>query len=320
MERLGSTLVKLACAAVIFIAVYMIVGRSLKRGQNFDVNRWHLMILLVCVIVVEIVLCYTLRQQWIYALDRVHMVCDCVLLGICSSAMLGLQFSLLVQHDLTNEIQIISQMWRKDRDQYRISRETIELINRKCHDMRFQIRSIGRNANVMPAALHDMEKSIRIYDSLYQTGCRALDIILTEKSLLCQPNGITITCVADAAQLNFLSDTDIYSLFGNILENAIHAVSSLGEDSRTIDLVIRQYGDFLSINAHNYYSGEIRLLNGLPVTTSGDPNYHGFGVKSIAAIVQKYDGTVSFKADGGIFNVNILFTKSALAAHENGAK
>ena len=308
---------QLAAAFIIFGFLYLLVGRNLKSGQNFNVDKWNLMLLLVCVIVVEIVLCYNLRQQWIYQLDPVHMVCDCVLLAICSSAVLTIQFSLLVQQDLTNELKIIKQMWHKDQEQFRISSETIDLINRKCHDMRFQIRSIGKNANVIPAALKDMEKSIGIYDSLYKTGCRALDIILTEKSLLCKANDIVISCIADASQLSYLSDTDIYSLFGNILENAIHAVSNLEIGARNIDLTIRQYGDFLSINSRNYYKGEIVLRNGLPVTNSQDHDYHGFGVKSIAAIVKKYDGTVSFQAKDGVFNVNILFTLHSLSTLQN---
>lgn len=305
-------LLQLLLAAVIFSVLYAWGGRRLKKGQNFNVDRWQQLLLLVCVIVVEIVLCYNLRQQWIYALDADHMICDCLLLAICSMVVLIVQFSFLVQHDLSQELKIIRQMWRRDQEHFRISSETIELINRKCHDMRFQIRSIGKSANVVPDALHDMEKTISIYDALYQTGCRALDIILTEKSLLCQSKHITIVCVAEAALLNELRDADIYSLFGNILENAIHAVSHLPENERSIELSIRQHGDFLSICSRNPFDGHLVLQDGLPVTTSSNPDEHGFGVKSIHAIVQKYSGTVSFQAHEGVFNVSILFTRSAL--------
>ena len=297
---------------VIFGLLYFLFGRKLKKGQNFNVDKWYLMLLLICVIVVEIVLCYNLRQQWIYALDREHMVCDCILLTICSAAVLSMQFSLLMQQDLTEELKIIKQMWRKDREQYRISSETIDLINRKCHDMRFQIRSIGKNANVTPAALKDMEKTISIYEAMYQTGCRALDIILTEKSLFCQANGITISCIADAEELRYLTEPDIYSLFGNLLDNAIHAVSALGADERLIGLTIRKCGEMLSINSHNLFAGEVILRDGLPLTSSGSPDYHGFGVKSIAAIVRKYGGVVSFQTKDNVFNLNILFPLDAL--------
>ena len=48
------------------------------------------------------------------------------------------------------------------------------------------------------------------------------------------------------------------------------------------------------------------MENGRPVT-SGDPRYHGFGTKSVAAIVNKYGGAVSFRAQSGTFSVNMLF-------------
>ncbi len=38
---------------------------------------------------------------------------------------------------------------------------------------------------------------------------------------------IVITCIADGKLLEFISSTDLYSLFGNALDNAIEAVSVL---------------------------------------------------------------------------------------------
>ena len=45
---------------------------------------------------------------------------------------------------------------------------------------------------------------------------------------------------------------------------------------------------------------------GMPVTTNPDRNHHGFGTKSIAMIVEKYNGTVEFRAENQVFYVNIL--------------
>ena len=201
---------------------------------------------------------------------------------------------------------IITQLWMKDQEQYRISCETIDQINRKCHDMRHQIRTIGSSANVDATALKEMEQAIHIYDSMFQTGSRALDVILTEKSISCQESGITINCIADGSALDFMQDSDIYSLFGNLLENAVNAVKRLDCNLRTIDLSVRRHDELLSISARNFYEGTITMENGRPVS-SGDPRYHGFGTKSIAAIVAKYDGTISFRAASGTFSVNMLF-------------
>ena len=50
---------------------------------------------------------------------------------------------------------------------------------------------------------------------------------------------------------------------------------------------------------------------GLPRTTKDVSNYHGFGIKSIKYIVEKYAGTVSVSVEQGIFDLKILFPISA---------
>ena len=67
--------------------------------------------------------------------------------------------------------------------QYEISKQTIDLINVKCHDMKHQIRAISRQAAIDPAALEEMESVISIYGTIVKTGSQALDIILAEKNL-----------------------------------------------------------------------------------------------------------------------------------------
>lgn len=292
--------------AGIYLIYYMTYGRHLQRGQNFDLRQIHLLALSFVVVAVEILICYWMRLQWRASGDWLYMLCDTILLLVSTVCILAMQFNLMLRHNLENEMEIITQMWMKDQEQYRISRETIDQINRKCHDMRHQIRSIGSSANVDAGALKEMEQAIRIYDSMFQTGSRALDVILTEKNMYCQENGITLNCIADGSSLDFMQDSDIYSLFGNLLENAFNAVRALDESLRTVDLSIRRHDELLSVNIRNCYEGTVTMENGRPVS-SGDPRYHGFGTKSIAAIAAKYDGTISFRAAGGTFSVNMLF-------------
>ena len=300
-------LLQLAITAAVLPLVYLRFGRKLKRGQNMDLDRRSLLPLVVGAVLAEVVLCYNMRLRWMTFDNRAYMMYDASLLILCSVFILVSQFALLVQRNLEDELKIINQLRRKDRDQYQVASETIDQINRKCHDMRHQIRTIGRSARVTPEALAEMEQTIDIYDSMVSTGCRALDIILTEKSLYCQKNNIVIRCIADGRGLSFLQDVDIYSLFGNLLDNAIHAVQGLEEDRRVVNLTVKVRGELLSVNSCNRYAGEMEMRDGLPVTR-GDPQFHGFGTKSIVAIVHKYGGTVSFPARDGIFNLNMLFS------------
>lgn len=84
-----------------------------------------------------------------------------------------------------------------------------------------------------------MEQEIRSYEAQNKTGNEVLDTILTSKSLYCQQHGITLTCVADGAALDFMDTMDLCSLFGNALDNAIESVEKLPDsEQRLIHLVV----------------------------------------------------------------------------------
>ena len=104
---------------------------------------------------------------------------------------------------------------------------------------------------------------------------------------------------------------DIYSLVGNILDNAIEAVQQLpDEDMRVINLSVKQEFGMVRIRAENYYMGRRNFQNDLPLTTKEDKLWHGYGTKSILTIAEKYGGTAEFGAENGIFTVNVLLPTS----------
>lgn len=302
-----ATAIFLEIYALVYWIFYHIFGLKLKRGEPVDIQRPRLLLLVVVTVLVEIVLNAFVIYHKYENLDLVYYLAASLTNIICSILVLVIQFSLLLQKSLETELSVIYQMLRQEQKQYEISKKTIDLINIKCHDMKHQIRAISRQAAIDSATLQEMEDVISIYDSFVKTGNQALDIILAEKSLYSQKSGILISCMADGAKLNFMADGDIYSLFGNLLDNAIHSVMKLEPDKRVISFSIRTEQAFLSINSHNYYDGEVHMENGLPVTNHVEKNYHGFGVKSMALIVEKYGGTISFCVENQVFNVNILF-------------
>jgi signal transduction histidine kinase len=56
----------------------------------------------------------------------------------------------------------------------------------------------------------------------------------------------------------------------------------------------------------NYFEGDIKLANGLPVTTKRDKDNHGFGLKSIRYAAEKYGGTMTINIEENWFILRIL--------------
>lgn len=199
---------------------------------------------------------------------------------------------------------VLQQMMRQQRQQMELSKETVELINIKCHDIRKQLYTLG--SRVPPEELDELKKAVDIYGSTVKTGNETLDVLLAERSILCKGRGIQLDYMADGAKLSFLKSGEIYSLFGNALDNAIEAVTPLEPDRRYIGLQVRVERGMLVIRMENCMDETPHFVDGLPQTTKGDARWHGFGVKSIRRIVQQHGGTLTLQAEDGMFRLAAL--------------
>ena len=229
---------------------------------------------------------------------------------MCCMIVLLLASRTVEQRELKQEVAYLQHAVRQSQRQYEISRDTIELINVKCHDIRYRLSSLAaQGGQLSPGAVEDIQKSVAIYDAKIETGNRLLDVLLTEKSLYCEQNGISLSCMADGEKLSFLEDSDLYCLFGNVLDNALEAVKRLEQqERRVINLSVKARGGMLIIQEENYFDGTITFEDGLPMTTKQDKGYHGFGMRSIRMIVHKYDGELTACIKDDIFHLNILFS------------
>jgi len=156
--------------------------------------------------------------------------------------------------------------------------------------------------------LLEIENEINEFDTKVNTGNVNLDIVLKEKSYYCFKHGITLYLMVDGKLLDFLPINDLYSLFGNILENAIESVMKIPDKSkRLITLKVTRKENSVFIMENNPYVGKLNLIKGIPQTTKADNNYHGFGLKSIQRIAELYDGNLIINTKDQNFSLYLLF-------------
>lgn len=206
------------------------------------------------------------------------------------------------------EKEYLHKLLHMQKENYRLSAESVELINRKYHDLKHQIQLLRSEitSGEKLQYLDEMEQEIKTYEAQNKTGNKALDTILTAKTLRCQSKQISLTCVADGGELAFMKPTDISILFGNALDNALESVEKLAEvEKRLVHVSIARQKSFLRIRVENCYAGELHFTDGLPATGK-DARYHGYGMKSIRSIVEKYNGSLTIKAQDGWFELRIL--------------
>ena len=244
---------------------------------------------------------------WMYGIREVWVVypplilCDILGLGV------ALGFVELRTRNADNEK--LKQLLELEKKQFEMTRSNVEFVNRNAHDLKHYIHQIQRMEVPEAEELEAVLNKVESYESTYQTGNATLDVVLTEKSLLCQQEKISFSCITDGAALDFMKTLDIAALLGNGLDNAIEHERTVPADKRYIFLKIQRSGSMASVRIENYCENLPKLsADGLPVASSKkDAALHGYGTKSMQYIVEKYEGNFRIFPDGKLFVVSILF-------------
>ena len=209
---------------------------------------------------------------------------------------------------LNSDLDILKLVLEEKEKQYALTKENIKTINRKSHDLKrllhaFQLAS----ENDRNASLLEIEEAVNSYDSIVNTGSRVIDTVISENNMYCREHGIDLAVTADGSSVSFMRETDIYIMFDNLLVNAMEAVKKLPDTTRRhISITVKRNKQFVIIQSRNYYDGEFTMVEGLPETTKGDKNHHGFGLKSIQYTVEKYDGSMTVNSENGVFVVTLM--------------
>lgn len=271
---------------------------EVKIGKN--VLAGSIVVLLITIFLSSIVGYYD-EWTWIYRLYTIFIALFGVLLalGVFDQTKVEKQ-KIMAEHN--NEI--LKQLIKEQAKQQQLNKETFDIINIKIHDLKNQIRVIqSLNPDEQSKYISELNELVDIYGSSAKTGNEILDVILNEKSLVCNSKKINFTYICDGEAVKLLADEDLTPLFGNLIDNAIEATQ--GEQNRFIKLTAMNRKGFLCIHIENFCSKEIQFKYGLPLTTKENANEHGFGTKSISYIVEKYNGHYKFSLRDSIFSVNI---------------
>lgn len=219
--------------------------------------------------------------------------------------------SRICEYAAEKELEKMNSVLKSQYDQYRNYQDSLDLIQMKYHDLKHQIAGLRMETDEERRRkwLDTMEEEIAAFEAFSKTGNQVLDTILAAKIFHCRKNGIQITCVAEGELLNFMHVTDICTIFGNALDNAIESVLLISDvEKRLIHVQVSRKRNFVYIKVENYCEQKI-LFNEKQLidTTKADKKNHGFGLKSIRYAVEKYDGTIRVGQNHNWFELNMLF-------------
>lgn len=214
--------------------------------------------------------------------------------------LLWFQTELFKKSAMEKEMQTLNLLYDRQRQQYQVARQNVQIINRRCHELKVQIAALRKLAPdaVPQKSIDEAEQAARLYDANRNTGNEVLDVVLTEKALLCESRDIQLNSVADGSCLAHLEAGDLYALFANALDHAIEsAVQVTQPERRCIDLMVCMRQGFAVINVIS----PVRPAEAAMTRTAQ------YELKVVRRIVQKYKGTLTIEAQNEFFAVKIIF-------------
>ncbi len=297
-------LIYIAGAAVIYILV--IKGNKDKGGLEMVDARIIFLTLILLLTAIIMSICWSQPREYIGTLMG-EVICPAYSF-LCSAFVLLMEYYILRENSMKREQEMMEQLIRISDSQQKSAKEAIDIINIKCHDLKHQIRALAKmeDSRTRSDYLQEVQEAVSIYDATYHTGCKALDYVLREKTLLFNEYQVQFSCMANGEVIMFMTSADIYALMGNALDNALERVLQEEENERIISLHIKSRGQMILIHLENRCSQEPLFQDGLPITDKEDKKNHGFGVRSIRYIAEKYDGELLMHVKNGRFFLDIL--------------
>lgn len=139
-----------------------------------------------------------------------------------------------------------------------------------------------------------------------RTGNIPMDSIINYKLQNAGDEHVRIEAeIAVPAELD-MDISDCVTVLGNLLDNALYAVQRVEIDKRYLKLKVVFDKGRLMIHCVNPYVTEVRYEEGEIISTKTNRKEHGFGLKNIEAVAEKYNGCMNLNHKDGVFTVDVL--------------
>ena len=214
---------------------------------------------------------------------------------------------------IRQELEMINGVIEKQKGQYEFARVNAEAINQKYHDLKNQIAIIKADipADKQKEWLESLEKKVEQIEPERLTGHPVLDTIFWEKKQFCMLHDIQLSYVMDGKLFENIDMDDLCVVFGGALDNAIEAVMKIEDrERRLIHVKAMQQQGFLVICVENINDSPLEYEDGRLSTTKKDKTSHGYGLKGIRYVAEKYGGNISIVQEDEWFRLTVFLHES----------
>ena len=170
----------------------------------------------------------------------------------------------------------------------------------------FAIKSLANNPEVS-AYIDEIYGHIAENSLFGNTKNKLLDLTINKYQYICEDKNINFNVSIKTANLSHIETSDLTTLLGNLLDNAVDAAKR--SKNRKIDFSLNKVNEFEVLTCINSCDESPNAIGNYLQTTKQDSGFHGLGINSIKRIVKKYHGNFewSYNENDKEFTVYIAF-------------
>lgn len=203
--------------------------------------------------------------------------------------------------NMAEENRVLDMQIKTVNERIKSGSETENRLKTLRHDMKHQM-----------LLLNDYIKSRRLDEAEEYIGGLIEDIDKNTLKIYCENHSVNVVLsyydkIADKRNIKFetninlpetltINETDLAVVLSNGLENSINAMDKC--ENKKISVKGFMEADKVYIEIKNPFYDKVVFDGNMPMSKQEN---HGFGTKSMAAIVDKYDGVYSFTIENGYF-------------------
>ncbi len=181
-----------------------------------------------------------------------------------------------------------------------------EKVRKFRHDARAHITALQKyldegNIEKMQEYLACMKKQVEIDKAKKYTCNMATDAVINDQANVMKDKNIKFQYEGCPKIREDISDYDLCTIFYNLLKNAVEGCEKVEADEKGVDVKVSNSGEQLLIRVENDTIMKDKIIDGDMFTTKKNIKNHGFGMKSVRAVVNKYNGFYSNKIEDGKF-------------------
>lgn len=297
MLELGSGRSLFIIIAHIVLFISFLILMSIRPLLNIPYSFKEFLCVLPCIVFTGL-LCYILTTQFILKGLEIPILYIVVLIGMLYNNVFFLYFIHSIHHKEREkqEYELSNQHFLMQQNYYEQLHNQQESVRALWHDINKYILASNIDSS---SSLSELQHQLDEIKSTIDTNNKTINVILNEYMYQAKELDVVLDFDINVPDILPMLATELYIVLGNSFDNALEAISYVAPSNRYITMKLKYQNNILYYELSNPY------VKG--VSRSKFKKIHGYGIKNIQKIADKYTGVVITQKTDSTFNISCHF-------------